>query len=244
MAKGRGDFVSGRRDFIRACASGVAIASLPASLAAQTATARTYARTKLLDTQGKPLLASALPAQKNLVFHYPYASTPCFLINLGKPARTKAVLKTAGNQTYEWAGGVGRAGSVVAYSAICAHQLAYPTRQISFISYRERSTASPGTRPNMIHCCSEHSEYDPSSGARVVSGPAPQPLSAILLEHDRKTDALYAIGTLGGEMFNAFFSKFEFRLALDYGAGRVRNQIAGQSVVVELENFCKQQVKC
>ena len=49
----------------------------------------------------------------------------------------------------------------------------------------------------MIHCCSEHSEYDPATGARVLGGPAPQPLSAILLEHDKSNDYLYAVGTLG-----------------------------------------------
>jgi Rieske Fe-S protein len=72
----------------------------------------------------------------------------------------------------------------------CSHQLTYPTRQISFISYRERSTASRISKPNMIHCCSEHSEYDPAAGARVLGGPAPQPLCAILLEYDAATDAL------------------------------------------------------
>ena len=231
-----------RRDFIRACASGAAISGLPASLAAQSATARSYARTKLLDAKGKPLLASALPAQKNLVFHYPYASTPCFLINLGKPARTKAVLKTAGNQSYEWAGGVGRAGSVVAYSAICAHQLAYPTRQISFISYRAEATAA-NKHAQVIHCCAEHSQYDVAAGGRVVAGPAPQPLAAILLEHDPRTDELSAVGTLGGEMFNEFFAKYEFKLALEHN-GAPRQAISGTTVVTELENYCRQQVRC
>jgi len=42
----------------------------------------------------------------------------------------------------------------------------------------------------VIHCCSEHSQYDPAEGARVVAGPAPQPLAAILLDHDPASDAL------------------------------------------------------
>ena len=125
-----------RRAFMRVCASGPAAAGVPASLAAQNPTAHLYARAKLLDPQGKPIRASAVPAQKNFIFHYPFASTPCFLINLGKPSRAGATLRTAGNESYQWTGGVGPAGSIVAYSAICAHQLAYPTRQISFISYR------------------------------------------------------------------------------------------------------------
>lgn len=232
-----------RRDFIRICAATAALAARPA-FAAKDLKPRFYARTQLVDERRRPLRAAGLAAGRNYIFHYPFEATPCFLLNLGKPTVRNVALKTEDGGAYLWPGGVGPGNAIVGYSAICAHRMTYPTRQISFISYRERSTASPGTRPNMIHCCSEHSEYDPSSGARVVSGPAPQPLSAILLEHERKTDALYAIGTLGGEMFNAFFAKFEFRLALDYGAGRVRNQVAGQSIVVELENFCKQQVKC
>lgn len=232
-----------RRDFIRICAATAALAARPA-FAAKDLKPRFYARTQLVDERRQPLRAAGLAAGRNYIFHYPFEATPCFLLNLGKPTVRNVALKTEDGGAYLWPGGVGPGNAIVGYSAICAHRMTYPTRQISFISYRERSTASPGTRPNMIHCCSEHSEYDPSSGARVVSGPAPQPLSAILLEHERKTDALYAIGTLGGEMFNAFFAKFEFRLALDYGAGRVRNQVAGQSIVVELENFCKQQVKC
>lgn len=235
-----------RREFIRLCASGLAASGVTAGLqsgfAAGNPLVHFYARTKLLDPSNKPLLASSLPAQKNLIFHYPYATTPCFLINLGKPARTKATLKTAGNQSYEWTGGVGRAGSIVAYSAICAHQLAYPTRQISFISYRAEASAR-NKHAQVIHCCAEHSQYDPAAGGRVVAGPAPQPLAAILLEHDAKTDELTATGTLGGEMFNQFFAKYEFKLALE-ASGPVRQPVAGTAVVTELENYCRQQVRC
>lgn len=231
-----------RREFIRLCASGVAATGLPARLAAQNPAAHFYARAKLLDAGNKPLLASSLPAQKNLIFHYPYATTPCFLINLGKPARTKTTLKTAGNESYEWNGGVGRAGSIVAYSAICAHQLAYPTRQISFISYRAQASER-NKHAEVIHCCAEHSQYDPAAGGRVVAGPAPQPLAAILLEYDARTDELTAVGTLGGEMFNQFFAKYEFKLAMENN-GAVRQPVAGTTVVTELDIYCRQQVRC
>jgi hypothetical protein len=122
--------------------------------------------------------------------------------------------------------------------------MSYPTRQISFISYRDQAGPSRLTRSNVIHCCSEHSEYDPTSGARVVGGPAPQPLAAILLEHDPKTDSLYAVGTLGGEVYDAFFAKFEFKLALEYGTGRAHQVLSGKTPVSELTHYCKQQVQC
>jgi nitrite reductase/ring-hydroxylating ferredoxin subunit len=137
---------------------------------------------------------------------------------------------------------VGAGRSVVAYSAICAHKLSYPTRDISFISFRAEKSAR-NRHAAVIHCCSEHSQYDPAEGARVVAGPAPQPLAAILLEHDSNTDEIHAVGTLGGEMFNDFFQKYEFKLALEH-PGSPRAAVAGSCVVQALDNYCKQQVRC
>jgi Rieske Fe-S protein len=226
-----------RRDFVKFCA---ASAFASPALAAD-AQPRLYARAKLVDAKGAPLRASAVPANRNFIFHYPFAATPCFLLNLGKPAAASVQLKTAGNDTYEWKGGVGGARSVVAYSAICAHKLSYPTRDISFISFRTEKSAR-NRHGAVIHCCSEHSQYDPAQGARVVAGPAPQPLAAILLEHDAKTDEMHAVGTLGGEMFNEFFQKYDFKLAMEHSGPRAA--VAGSSVVQPLDNYCKQQVKC
>jgi hypothetical protein len=45
-------------------------------------------------------------------------------------------------------------------------------------------------------------------------------------------------------MFNTFFAKFEFKLAMDYGSGKMRQPVAGRTVVKELQQFCKQQVRC
>jgi arsenite oxidase small subunit len=223
-----------------ACGASALAASLPAAPA--DASPRFYSRARLVDPAGRPLRAGALPENRNFIFHYPFAGTPCFLLNLGKPTKPSAQLKTADEQTYEWPGGVGAGHSIVAYSAICAHRLTYPTREISFISYRgEKSAASRFAQ--VIHCCSEHSQYDPAEGAKVLAGPAPQPLAAILLEHDPTSDGLFAVGTLGGELFNEFFSKYEFRLALDYG-GHAKTTVEGRSTVSELTEYCKQQVKC
>lgn len=231
-----------RRDFIRICAA--AAVAAPSGASAGDLRPRFYARSRLADEAMQPLRAATLEAGRNYIFHYPFEGTPCFLLNLGTATGRKVLLRTEDGATYEWPGGVGSARAIVAYSAICSHRLTYPTRQISFISYRDRSSASSVSRPNTIHCCSEHSQYDPASGARVLQGPAPQPLSAILLEHEPQTDALYAVGTLGGEMFNAFFEKFEMRLALDYGSGRARRRVGAQTAVTELARYCKQQVRC
>jgi len=229
-----------RRDFIKLCAAGAAgSTSLFASSDAQ---ARLYTRSKLVDERGTPLRAARIPPERNLIFDYPYATTPCFLLNLGRPAAASVRLKSVDGHSYEWHGGVGPDRSLVAYSAICAHKMAYPTRQISFISYRAEQNAAD-RNAHVIHCCSEHSQYDPAAGGRVVAGPAPQPLAAILLEHDRARDELYAVGTLGGEMFNAFFAKYEFRLAMEYGPA-ARNAAGPSVTVYPLEDYCRQQVKC
>jgi arsenite oxidase small subunit len=227
-----------RRDFVKFCAASALVA--PGALAADSRP-RLYSRAKLVDEKGSPVRAKAIPANQNLIFHYPFAATPCFLLNLGRPASASVQLKTAGNQLYEWTGGVGAGRSVVAYSAICAHKLSYPTRDISFISFRTEKSAR-NRHAAVIHCCSEHSQYDPAEGARVVAGPAPQPLAAILLEHDPGSDEIYALGTLGGEMFNDFFEKYAFKLSLEHPGPKA--PVAGSCVVQPLDNYCRQQVKC
>jgi arsenite oxidase small subunit len=230
-----------RRQFVKACALATVASSLPA-LAASNAKPHFYSRAQLMGGDGKPLKSRDIPVNTNLIFLYPYAGTPCFLLNLGKPVKVAARLKTADSRTYEWEGGVGANEAIVAYSAICAHKLTYPTRDISFISFRPEET--PSSRfSRVIHCCSEHSQYDPANGAKVLAGPAPQPLAAILLEYDRKQDELWAVGTLGGEMFDDFFKKYAFRLTIEFG-GRAQNPIADRCTVTELSSYCRQQVKC
>jgi Rieske Fe-S protein len=229
-----------RREFLKLCTAGAASAGAPALPA--DARPQLYSRTLLIDANGTPLRASRIPVEHNLIFHYPFAGTPCFLLNLGKPAKASAMLKTIDNRLYQWQGGVGAGRSIVAYSAICAHKLTYPTRDISFISYRAEKSAR-NRFGSVIHCCSEHSQYDPADGGRVVAGPAPQPLASILLEHDATKDELHAVGTLGGEMFNEFFKKYAFKLGLEHG-GAAHQSIGNATRVQELENYCKQQVQC
>ena len=120
--------------------------------------------------------------------------------------------------------------------------MTYPTHQISFISYRAEASAS-NPHAQVIHCCSEHSQYDPARGGRVVAGPAPQPLAAILLEYDARRDELFALGTLGGEMFNRFFTKYAFRLGIDFGPGAQR-LVSDVVRVVPLEDYSRQRVVC
>ena len=77
----------------------------------------------------------------------------------------------------------------------------------------------------------------------MLSGPAKQPLCAVLLAHDPQADTLTAYATLGGELFDAFFRKYEMKLSLDVGP-KAKQAVGGQSVVRELEKFCRNPIQC
>ena len=216
-----------------------AAAALP--VFAANARPRPYAHALLVNAQGEPLKASSVKPLTNYLFHYPFEATPAFLLDLGKPAAPQS-LSTKSRDAYAWPGGVGPNRSVVAYSAICAHQLVYPTRDVSFISFR-KNRAQRGVQDALIHCCADHSQYDPARGAEVLSGPASQPLCAVLLSHDPKADTLTAYATLGGELFDDFFKKYEMKLSLEVGPN-AKNPVAGRAVVSELEKFCRNSIQC
>jgi arsenite oxidase small subunit len=232
-----------RRQFVETCSTSVACLTAAVALPSFAADAKpkAYARVLLSNEFGDPIKASQLKAQTNYVFHYPFEATPVFLLNLGKAA-APLPLSTKAKDSYVWPGGVGPGRNLVAFSAICAHQLVYPTEQVSFISFR-KSKAKKGVADNLIHCCAEHSQYDPAQGARVMNGPAEQPLCAVLLEHDAKADTLTAYATLGGELFDEFFSKYAFKLSLDVGP-KAKNAVAGKAAVRELEKFCRNPIQC
>src|SRR5436190_9549277 len=100
-----------RRTFFKACAAAAAAAGTP-RLAAH-GRPHLYSRARLLDAKGAPLHARTIPANRNFIFHYPFAATPCFLLNLGRPVEAAVKLKTADAGDYEWKGGVGPVRSVV-----------------------------------------------------------------------------------------------------------------------------------
>ena len=231
-----------RRRFLESCMAMSGSAGLTALPAWEDIAPRLYARVRLTDAMGSPLRARSLVAETNYVFNYPFVGTPCFLLNLGRPVAASATLQREDGATYTWQGGVGRTRAIVAFSAICAHKLAYPTPDVSFIRYQPLRSATSDAQ--VIHCCADHSVYDPASGGRVLAGPAPQPLAAILLDYDAATDELVALGTVGAEQFDAFFRKYEFKLALDHGAAKANRPVGATAVVRELTQYCKQTIQC
>lgn len=222
----------------------------PSLLANQDPVIQRYNRVKLVDARKQPITADRLAEGKSYVFNYPYVTTPCFLLNLGKPANGDELLKTEAGQEYRWKGGVGPHRSIVSFCAICAHKMTHPSKAVSFINYRHEDVSFKDTtenevrRPGVIYCCSEKSVYDPARGARVLGGPAPQPLAAIALEYDEEEDAIFATGTYGGELYRKFFDTFAFRLALEYETSDIQRKVSGTATVTSIEDYSATQMLC
>jgi arsenite oxidase small subunit len=229
-----------RRDLMRqaACVAGAWLASraLPAVAAGEV---RRYPHSLLVDSFGNPWQARRLKEGEAFLFNYPYTASPVFLIAFEHEV-APAELVTEDKQRYAAPGGVGPKKSIVAFSAICAHKLMYPTPAISFIGLRSGGRGEPS---HVIHCCGDNSRYDPTKGARVIHGPAPQPLAAVLLEWDASSDQLYAVGTRGGEMFDAFFEKYAQRLELETGSSQ-RKPCGAAIVVQPAARYSKQWTSC
>ncbi|HOB00234.1 MAG TPA: Rieske 2Fe-2S domain-containing protein [Casimicrobium huifangae] len=223
-----------RREFLAACSS-AALCGFAAALAGGEALAntgsapgsqvrRSYSAALLVDERGSPFNSRLLQLRTNYLFHYPFVATPCLLIDLGRDV-----------------GGVGLGRSIVAFSAICSHQLAYPAKEVSFIRFQAK--ASTHSEAERIHCCADHSVYDPAQGARVVAGPAPAPLAQIELSYDAKTGNLTATGLRGTDQFDAFFRKYDFKLGMEFG-GRARDLVGRTSQLQELTRFCRNVAQC
>lgn len=183
-----------------------------------------YPAALLVDERGAPVRSRSLQPRTNYLFHYPFVATPCLLLDLGRDV-----------------GGVGHSRSIVAFSAICSHKLAYPAKEVSFIRFQAK--ASSHSEAERIHCCADHSVYDPAQRARVVSGPAPVALAEIGLSHDPNTDGLTATGLRGVDQFDAFFRKYDFKLGMEFGS-RARQLVGRTAHLQELTRFCRNVAQC
>ena len=240
-----------RRGFVKLCATAAAaVGASPELIAQPGGQIKKYARVLLVDADGTPVNADTLTVGESYVFNYPYATTPCFLLNLGKPTARDTLLTTEAGTRYVWGGGYGPQRSIVAFCAICAHKMTHPARAVSFINYRHETVSfriakeQTARRSQVIYCCSENSVYDPADGARVLGGPAPQPLAAIALEHDQDNGYIHAIGTVGGEMYQKFFETFAYRLALEYETSDIRKPASRVAEVVSISEYSRTLMLC
>jgi Rieske Fe-S protein len=233
-----------RRSFIKICsASAAAVAAGGQTQLVYSGAAKDFARAKLVDETGQPLKASSLSQKEAYIFGYPYAGTPSFLVSLPKAAPAGASLKTESGEEYSFPGGVGRDQNIVAYLAICTHQLAHPEKKSSVMGYNAGNSETAG-RGVVITCCAHNSAFDPADGGRVLIGKASQPLPGIRLDYDASADELYATGVYGADLIDEFFRKFKSKLNHEFGIGKYRGAASGTVHVVPISKHSAEAHVC
>jgi len=240
-----------RREFIKLGAVGSAVFVANPTLMNNTLQAhdgrlfQAYEKVKLVDDNGKAIKASELEVEKEYIFHYPYVGTPNFLLNLGIPAKRKVILKSQTGQEYLWSEGVGAFGAIVAYSGICSHQLMHPNKEMSVVSYvKKEGKTMACDRGGMIICAAHLSAFDPEEGGKNYAGPANEGLASVVLEHDEKSDELYAVGILGPQKYQEYFGSFKAQLKKDFGSRRKAKKLVKiEAPVTTLTQYTKEVLK-
>ena len=195
-----------------------------------------YARVLLATPADEPIRVGALETEEEYLFFYPFVSTPCLLLDLGRPV-TATEVPVRGRAGYAWGGGVGPRQSIVAFTAICPHEWTHPERAFSAIGYARSGQGAivVGGRDRLVVCCAHGSAFDPDVGGRVEQGPAEVPLAAVALSWDPPDDRLFAEGVLGRDSFERFFRAF---------ARRSRAIVVGRAPVVPLREYSAAVARC
>ncbi len=184
-------------------------------------------RTPLKREDGRSFNIKDVKRYEPYIFFYPYVSTPCILVDVGKKAE----------------GGIGKGNSIVSFSLICSHQWAFPTPSETFITYYGPDEVSLVDRGNVIQCCVHMSVFDPLKGGEVIDGPADYPLARILLDTDGEGN-LYAVGVEGKDQFSEFFQANRSTLKKLYGSLKKAKEIVKESSVIRLKDYTKEEIKC
>ncbi|MDD5051471.1 MAG: sulfur oxidation protein [Sulfuricurvum sp.] len=239
-----------RRNFLKIMAAGATVVAVNPSLIRGTLYAddgrmyAAYEKVQIVDAAGVPIKASSLEKEVTYIFNYPYAATPCMLINLPESTSQEVELKSEMGETYVWKNGVGKDRTVVAYVAICAHQLTHPTPNDSFIKYVPKSTPTMAYSKSGIIVCSSHlSAYDAAAGAKNLAGAAQQPLAAVVLKV-ADDDTIWAVGILGADKFQDYFKAFKPEFKEFYGGTAQAKQLVSISAkTVKLTEFSKEVIQ-
>lgn len=235
-----------RRRLIKICSVTAALAGIQGGAlnSANSAELKEYKRVKLVDDKGQAIKVKTLSTEDAYVFNYPFKGTPCFLINLANKPVAGERLATD-NGEYVWEGGVGPEDRVVALTAICAHQLAYPSKEHTAISYYPPAKNPDAQRSGLIVCCEHGRVFDPAHGGKMIAhNKVTQPLASIRLEYDAGKDELYATGAYGAQRFDDFFKAYKQELIEEYGAGVAKQEAADSATVVLLSKYSAIRDRC
>lgn len=232
-----------RRNFLQLSAtSAVAIAVAP-SLITQKLYAedgslfQTFEKVQLKDAEGNALKSKALIKEENYIFMYPHAATPAIMVDLLEPTAKDIKLKSEDGVEYIFKGGVGAKGTIVAYSAICAHQLTYPQKSMTMFQYVPTTGKTLAYETAGVFVCSSHlAAYDPKQGGKAVGGPANQALAQIVLEIDAE-DNIWAVAVLGPDKFQEFFDAFKQELKAEHGRRGAKKLVKEEVKVQKLTNY-------
>ncbi|HHJ64374.1 MAG TPA: (2Fe-2S)-binding protein, partial [Aquifex aeolicus] len=94
----------------------------------------------------------------------------------------------------------------------------------------------------VIQCCAHLSVFDPARGGEVLEGPSPSPLTAIVLSYEG--GVLYALGTVGRELFEEFFDVFKPDLRKLYRSTRRAKKLVEKCTVVKMEDYVREFIRC
>ena len=159
------------------------------------------------------------------------------LVDLPEPAQKDIKLKAEDGTEYIYRGGTGEKGTLVAYSAICAHQLTHPTAAMTMFQYVPTTGKTLAyDKPGVFVCSSHLAAYDPKQGGKAVGGPANQGLASIILEIDAE-DNIWAVAVLGPVKFQEFFDAFKQDLKKVYGRRGAKKLQQTEAKVQILKNF-------
>jgi len=239
-----------RRGFLRLTGISASAILIAPSLLTQTLYAEngdlyiSYEKIELKDSEGNPLNVDKLEKEKNYVFNFPMISTPCLLVDLGEATQKDVKLKSDDGTEYIFKGGVGKTGSIVAFSAICPHQLTHPTPDDSFFQYVPKTGKTIAYKEAGVFVCSSHlSAFTPKDGGKRVNGPATEGLTQILLEVDEKGN-IWAVGALGPNRFHDYLDAFKPEFKKYYGGKRKgKKLVKSEAKVVTLSNFSKELIQ-
>ena len=236
-----------RRNFLKVVgATGAMIAVSPSTITGELRASdgslfRAFEKVQLVGADGKALKASALKKEENYVFNYPLVGTPSIMIDLPETSQKDVELVSEDGEKYIWKGGVGSKGTIVAYAAICAHQLAHPTPDDSFMQYCKKGDSGVFADKAGIVCSSHMAFYDAGAGCKRAEGsPATQPLASIVLEI-AEDDTISAVGVLGPERFKEYLKVFKPEMKKYYGGKRKsKKHVSGNAITLALKDYTKE----
>lgn len=119
---------------------------------------------------------AAIDPSKPLRFNYPLVDTANILLKAGQRAQN----------------GVGPESDIIAYSVVCQHLGCF----LGFLSPGSSPPCNSSYKASGVegYCCCHGGQYDFLNGAKVIGGPPPRPVPAVMLEYDESTGDIYAIG--------------------------------------------------